>query len=92
MTQPNASFEIVANRVSSRAMERFLTTEQVAEALQVHLNTVRRWLRTGELQGRKFGRVWRVSECEMKRLEQTFSNSSAATLVTPSEPTPQQSS
>lgn len=63
------------NRISSKVMERFLTTEQVATALQVHNNTVRRWLRTGELQGRKFGRIWRISEQEMKRLEATFSNS-----------------
>ena len=31
--------------------ERLLTVEQVAKRLQVHEETVRRWLRTGILQG-----------------------------------------
>lgn len=33
--------------VNSRMTEQFLTVEQVAQALQVHLDTVRHWLRTG---------------------------------------------
>lgn len=49
-------------------MERFLTAEQVAQALQVHLNTVRHWLRTGQISGRKIGRVWRISESELRQL------------------------
>lgn len=49
-------------------MERFFTVEQVAESLQVHLDTVRRWLRTGQLQGLKIGRVWRISESELSKL------------------------
>jgi excisionase family DNA binding protein len=35
--------------------ERWLTVEQIADALQVHANTVRRWLRSGELTGHNLG-------------------------------------
>jgi len=40
--------------------ERVLTPEQVALRLQVQPQTVVRWLRSGRLKGRKFGRIWRV--------------------------------
>ena len=50
------------------AMEKFLTAEQVAEALQVHLDTVRLWLRTGQLRGVKVGRAWRIPERELHAL------------------------
>ncbi len=35
--------------------EQWLTVNQIAERLQVHPETVRRWLRDGRLQGRNFG-------------------------------------
>ncbi len=35
--------------------ERWFTVEQIAELLQVHEQTVRRWLREGALAGRNFG-------------------------------------
>ncbi len=35
--------------------DRWLTVAQIAERLQVHQDTVRRWLRQGTLQGRNFG-------------------------------------
>ena len=35
--------------------ERWLTVNQIAERLQVHQETVRRWLREGRLAGRNFG-------------------------------------
>ncbi len=57
-------------------MERFLTAEQVAELLQVHLDTVRRWLREGTLHGRKIGRVWRVPESELDNLKKAVANDS----------------
>lgn len=49
-------------------MERLLTVDQVAERLQVNEQTVRRWLRDGELTGVPF-RVrtgWRVSEEDLQ--------------------------
>lgn len=35
--------------------EQWLTVAQIAERLQVHPETVRRWLRDGRLPGRNFG-------------------------------------
>ena len=35
--------------------DRWLTVVQIAQRLQVHQETVRRWLRDGRLQGRNFG-------------------------------------
>ena len=35
--------------------ERWLTVAQIAARLQVHQETVRRWLRDGRLVGRNFG-------------------------------------
>lgn len=35
--------------------ERWYTVEEIADALKVHVNTVRRWLRDGQLAGHNFG-------------------------------------
>ena len=37
------------------AQERWLTVAEIVEQLQVHEQTVRRWLREGRLPGRNFG-------------------------------------
>ena len=42
-----------------------LTVEQVAEYLQMPVQTVRQHLRTGELPGRKIGKTWRVLRSEL---------------------------
>ena len=43
-------------------MERMLTVEDVAKQLQVHPETIRRWLREGRLDGYRISRRggWRV--------------------------------
>jgi excisionase family DNA binding protein len=48
--------------------ERVLTVNQVAERLQVNVQTVRRWLRNGELIGTPIGgrTGWRVAEPEIQ--------------------------
>jgi excisionase family DNA binding protein len=48
--------------------ERMLTVNQVAERLQVDVQTVRRWLRNKELAGIFFGgrTGWRVPEVELQ--------------------------
>lgn len=48
--------------------ERVLTVNQVAERLQVNTQTVRRWLREGELVGIPIGgrTGWRVEERELQ--------------------------
>ncbi len=49
-------------------MEKMMTVEQVADRLQVNEQTVRRWLREGELAGVPFGgrTGWRVSEDDLR--------------------------
>jgi excisionase family DNA binding protein len=49
--------------------DRFLTVEQVASRLQVHEETVRRWLRDGRLRGHLISRRagYRVRESEVER-------------------------
>lgn len=43
-------------------MEQLLTVEDVADRLQVHPETIRRWLREGRLQGYRISRRggWRI--------------------------------
>jgi excisionase family DNA binding protein len=43
-------------------MTQLLTTDQVANRLQVHRETVLRWVRNGELGASKIARKWRISE------------------------------
>lgn len=43
-------------------MEKYYSTEDVAEILGFKEKTVREWLRTGKLKGKKVGRLWRVKE------------------------------
>ena len=49
--------------------DKLLTVEQVADRLQVHSETVRRWLRSGELEGMDLGhRVgYRIRESDLER-------------------------
>jgi excisionase family DNA binding protein len=48
-----------------------LTIRQVAFQLQVHEESVRRWLRAKRLIGIKAGRSWRISEEEIQRVSMT---------------------
>lgn len=45
--------------------ERLISPEEAAKILGLHINTVRLWLRTGKIQGKKFGKVWRIKESEI---------------------------
>lgn len=45
----------------------FLTVEQVAEKLGVAEITVRKWLQRKDLQGYKFGKLWKVKESDLER-------------------------
>ena len=47
-------------------MEKLLTTEQVAELLQIHINVIRKWLKEGKLPGIKLGREWRVDPQDLE--------------------------
>lgn len=46
-------------------MEQYLTAADVATMLQVHMETVLRWARTGELAGAKLGKLWRFRRADV---------------------------
>lgn len=46
----------------------YLTPEQVALLLQVHVESVRAWLRAGTLPGVRVGRHWRVRRVDVDQL------------------------
>lgn len=48
-------------------IERFLTTEQVANILQVHPFTILKFIKQGRINGVKLGRGYRVQESEVER-------------------------
>lgn len=66
-------------------MPSYLTTADVARRLDVSLDTVRRWLRSGELKGTPFGRAgYRIEDADFqaflqqrRRQSQEFSSSSS---------------
>lgn len=47
-------------------MEKYYSTEDIAEILGFKEKTVREWLRTGKLKGKKVGRLWRVKESDLE--------------------------
>lgn len=46
--------------MNAPAQEELLTVEEAATRLKVDVETVRRWLRSGQLSGVKIGRLWRI--------------------------------
>jgi len=52
--------------------EKVYSTKEAAEALGVKEETIRQWLRRGELGGVKAGpRLWRVRESDLQKFLQT---------------------
>lgn len=47
-------------------IEKFFTTEQVANILQVHPFTILKFIKEGKLKGVKLGRVYRIMESDVK--------------------------
>ena len=47
-------------------MEELFTPEETAAKLKVTMRTVKRWLKSGQLQGVKARRGWRVREEDVK--------------------------
>ena len=52
----------------------WLTVEEIARELELHRETVRRWVRSGELPGIMLGRRggYRVKEADLDQFLQTF--------------------
>lgn len=64
-------------------IERFLTTEQVANILQVHPFTILRFIKEGKLKGIKLGRVYRLKESDVHEfLESRMTGSKTQTKTT----------
>jgi excisionase family DNA binding protein len=47
-------------------IEKFFTTEQVANILQVHPFTILKFIKEGKLKGVKLGRMYRIKESDVK--------------------------
>jgi excisionase family DNA binding protein len=47
-------------------MEKLLTPEAAADRLAVSRTTILVWLKTGQLKGRKAGRLWRIREHDLE--------------------------
>jgi len=48
----------------------YLTVRQVAQRLQVHENTVLRWLQVGVLKAQRYGRLWRIPASELDKVKE----------------------
>lgn len=48
--------------------EQLFTTDEAAELLKVHPETVRNWIRRGDLVAIKVGRHWRVKRVDLERI------------------------
>lgn len=49
-------------------MDEYLLPEEFAREASVHPETVRRWLREGIINGKKFGRKWRIPKSELDKV------------------------
>lgn len=49
----------------SRGPIRFFTIAEVAEAVEVSVRTVRRWIKRGDLVGHHFGTAVRIAESDL---------------------------
>jgi len=52
--------------LESSTLSEKLTPQEVAEAFKVSKRTVYKWLRNGEIPGRKFGGVWRTDPDDLE--------------------------
>lgn len=67
--------------------ETYLTSQDIASALGVHVETVRRWLRTKELRGTSFGHAgYRVAENDLQAFLQQRQSSGASPSQTAADP------
>jgi excisionase family DNA binding protein len=69
----NSTIKAPDGEVSTLLERELLTVDQVADYLQVHKETVRKWLRSGELEGINLGGPagWRVRKVEVERFVQS---------------------
>ena len=48
--------------------EQLFTTDEAAELLKVHPETVRNWIRRGALAAIRVGRSWRIKRVDLERI------------------------
>lgn len=71
-------------------IEKFLTTEQVANILQVHPFTILKFLKAGKLRGVKLGRVYRIKESDVQAFLESRMTRGARQNEMPQPPEPLQ--
>lgn len=49
-------------------MEKLYTVKEIADMLQLHEGTIRRWFITGKIKGVKVGKLWYMKESDLKEL------------------------
>jgi excisionase family DNA binding protein len=47
---------------------KYYKTDEIAKMLEVHVDTVRRWIREGKLKTKKIGRAYLIPEKELLKL------------------------
>lgn len=70
--------------------EKFFTTEQVANILQVHPFTILKFIKQGKLKGIKLGRVYRIKESDIKNFLEQQTHNVEQTRSAPAEGGPKQ--
>lgn len=60
------TLSIIYHNLYLLIMETFLTVEQVASKLQIHWQTVLRYIKTGKLRAAKLGRGYRVDPIDLE--------------------------
>lgn len=59
----------------------FLRVKEVAELLRVCPKTVRRWIASGDLIATRFGRDWRISRADLRKLAESRGSTGIANVL-----------
>jgi excisionase family DNA binding protein len=57
-------------KTDSPELQTLVTTDELAQRLRCHTETIRRALRSGRLRGLKIGRRWRIPLGEIEKISQ----------------------
>ena len=60
--------------VEVKILDKYYTVAELSESLKIPIETVRFWLRSGELKGIRLGRHWRVKEDDLKQFLESKEN------------------
>jgi excisionase family DNA binding protein len=65
-SKPHKETETSGNGIKSMQKEQYLTVKEVADLLKVAENTVRGWVKSGELRAIDLGKGWRIAEMDLQ--------------------------